>query len=328
MEERVEKLCSACCQNDLATVTRLLQKYPKLVHKYTSPKKTVSKGTCIHAASHNGHLQIVKFLLDKGADVNCSTYQVRRTPLHVSANNGHTHVVQYLLEHGANVNAKDDCGYTPLLLGAGNGDLAVVKCLVEHGADMNDVTRPWGKSALIACALQDHPEVAKYLLEQGADVEGGKEEYGYSALHVGAYYGNLEVVKNLVAHGADVLQWCAEGTTPLHTSVTHETVEVLDYLLDFCITPAEVNTPNNEGLSALDLASQSNFEYRYRCRKVLEAKLANGPGQPWSLKHLSRRAIRQALLKLPRSDAIRWVEESNFSKLELPQALIDYLKYK
>ena len=45
----------------------------------------------------NGHLEVVKFLLDRGADVNAdNNYAVRR-----ASANGHLEVVKFLLENGA-----------------------------------------------------------------------------------------------------------------------------------------------------------------------------------------------------------------------------------
>jgi hypothetical protein len=60
------------------------------------------------------------------------------TPLHLAAEMGHLPVVQYLCEQGANKEAENDLGRTPLLCAVQYGKkglLPVVQCLCEQGAN-------------------------------------------------------------------------------------------------------------------------------------------------------------------------------------------------
>ena len=71
-----------------------------------------------------------------------------KTPLHLAAVNGHLDVVQYLVEQGANKEATDDCNKTPLFVAAKGGHLEVVQYLVEQGVnkdatDADTRTRCW-----------------------------------------------------------------------------------------------------------------------------------------------------------------------------------------
>jgi ankyrin repeat protein len=72
-------------------------------------------------ASSNGHIDVVKLLLEHGADVKAIGMSLRHfsssfhsqlkvdesnnTALHMASSNGHTNVVKLLLEHGADVKA-------------------------------------------------------------------------------------------------------------------------------------------------------------------------------------------------------------------------------
>lgn len=57
--------------------------------------------TALHEAALNGHLPVVKFLLEQGADIDHAALN-GDTPLHDSAENGHVDVVAFLLQAGAN----------------------------------------------------------------------------------------------------------------------------------------------------------------------------------------------------------------------------------
>ena len=92
----------------------------------------------LHIASKNGRLDIVKKLINKGADVNANN-NVNETPLHDASKNGHLEVVRELIYEGANVNDKNDNNKTPLYLASKNGHLEVVKILVKNGAFLNEL---------------------------------------------------------------------------------------------------------------------------------------------------------------------------------------------
>ena len=54
-------------------------------------------------ASHEGHLEVVKFLIASGVSVN-EFDNIGWTPLHVAIKNGHLEVVKFLIESGGSVN--------------------------------------------------------------------------------------------------------------------------------------------------------------------------------------------------------------------------------
>ncbi|KAH7143367.1 hypothetical protein DER46DRAFT_456391, partial [Fusarium sp. MPI-SDFR-AT-0072] len=82
----------------------------------------------------NGHSEVVKMLLEKGADTAATTND-GRTPLFVASSNGRNKVVKMLLEKGADTAATTNDGWTSLLEAASNGRSKVVKMLLEKGAD-------------------------------------------------------------------------------------------------------------------------------------------------------------------------------------------------
>jgi len=91
--------------------------------------------TAIHVAAAKGHDVVVRLLLDKGADVDNSSY---RRPILVAAEQGHKSTVELLLDRGAILNgpASRFEQSPPVLLVSGlHGHAEIVNMLLERGAD-------------------------------------------------------------------------------------------------------------------------------------------------------------------------------------------------
>ncbi len=95
-------------------------------------------GTALAGASRHGHLQVIKILLAKGADVNAKG-EYERTALSEASGSGHLEIVKLLLAKGADVNAKDDSGWTALMFAASDGNVEIVQALLDKGPDINHV---------------------------------------------------------------------------------------------------------------------------------------------------------------------------------------------
>jgi ankyrin repeat protein len=137
--------------------------------------------TALQYAAREGNLEIVKLLMEKGADVNRGAVlawaiaglerRTRREPGQElvklprdEENARQAEVIRYLVEHGADVNAG-----TPLHSAVRAGDLEIVRLLVEHGADINATNGRSKITALMRAAQYAPPEVVQYLLDHGAD---------------------------------------------------------------------------------------------------------------------------------------------------------------
>jgi len=61
-----------------------------------------------------GHLQVVTYLLNKGADPNIPQDKTLETPLFVASQKGHLEIIQVLLHHGANPHLKNESNQLPI----------------------------------------------------------------------------------------------------------------------------------------------------------------------------------------------------------------------
>lgn len=122
--------------------------------------------TALWEATWKNYEHIVKFLVEKGASVNCPDYQ-QRTPLHEAAYYGHLNLVEYLLEKGAELEATDSFGQTPLFRAVDAGRHDVVKFLTYKGAKTNKVDSDHCTVQHLA-SFQGFPCMSDWLLYHGS----------------------------------------------------------------------------------------------------------------------------------------------------------------
>ena len=121
------------------------------------------------------------------------------TPLHWAAHYGLRDVVKLLVDKGAEPDKKDLQGRTPLQWAKRSPeklDKDLVKLLLERGDEPGD----W--ELLKWAAEKGHKEVVQLLLDRGAKYNKA-DEYGLTPLHVAASNGHREVVQILMDRGAD-----------------------------------------------------------------------------------------------------------------------------
>ncbi len=90
----------------------------------------------LHTAAREGHYNVVRLLLDRGADVNAFT-MMHWSVLHLATFNGREEITRLLLERGADVHAQNDMGRTPFQVVTKNTkkeNPMLAQMLSEHGA--------------------------------------------------------------------------------------------------------------------------------------------------------------------------------------------------
>ncbi|XP_022247672.1 ankyrin repeat domain-containing protein 17-like isoform X2 [Limulus polyphemus] len=219
-EFKESALTLACYKGHLEMVRFLLEAGADQEHK------TDEMHTALMEASMDGHVEVAKLLLDSGAQVNMPADSFE-SPLTLAACGGHVELATLLLERGANIEEVNDEGYTPLMEAAREGHEEMVALLLSQGADINAQTEETQETALTLACCGGFLEVAEFLIKAGADIELGAS----TPLMEAAQEGHLELVRYLINAGANVNAQTGTGDTALTYACENGHTDVADLLL-------------------------------------------------------------------------------------------------
>ena len=130
----------------------------------------------LHYAAFYGQIEIARYLITAGADLNAVTLSEGSSYFNMTAMDivlsihKHDLVIILLLEAGAVVSPPLNGNDHPIHIAAKNGKLDIVKRLVKSCRDFINVTDSKNQTPLLWAASRGHDEAVKFLIEQGADV--------------------------------------------------------------------------------------------------------------------------------------------------------------
>lgn len=191
------------------------------------------------------------------------------TPLISACKTGNADIVKLLLNDGANINKVDNfTDQSPLFATLHNSKenrFSLAKYLIEQGADIYAVQ---GEKTILFETLyvskndeektiEEGFELFKFFLQHGIELSVNNNYE--SVLTYAARYRNYNVVKYLIENGYfDVDSRDPSGNTALITAVRYERVSIVELLLEL---GANQSLLDNDGKTAMDYAlSCQNFE--------------------------------------------------------------------
>ncbi len=129
----------------------------------------------------NGHLDVLKFLLQEGARIDLKSTHSGKTALMRAAQYGHAQIVRLLIEKGADVDSRSTgSGKTALIRACQHGHYEIAKLLLERGAHVNPIDKS-GKTALDYCIERDSQDLVDLLNRWGGASAVGRLNLAHEA---------------------------------------------------------------------------------------------------------------------------------------------------
>ncbi|KAJ7421484.1 E3 ubiquitin-protein ligase MIB2 [Willisornis vidua] len=244
-------ICAAL--NNTAKVRELLQKYPdKASFEHILRVDAKNQGrTALQIASYQGHLEVVKTLLQAHANVNLRDDE-GDTALHYAAFGNQAEVARVLIGKGASADLLNNAKCTALYVAVSQGFTEVVRALCELNCDVN-LPDSQGDTPLHYAITLDYKVVIEILTEVpniDFTVQNGQ---GFNLLHYSALKGNKLAIKKILARARQLVDSKKEdGFTALHLAALNNHMEVAEILIKE--GRCDVNLKNNRNQTPLHLA--------------------------------------------------------------------------
>ena len=247
-----------------------------------------SSATPLIIAARQNHVEVVKYLLQKGANIFLTAGPNKKNALHIASQYGSVEAIEMLLSYNLSPDSRDGEGNTPLACAAAFGQIESVNCLLKHEAnpllkskdgrsllhfaaasgnviiietmlskdlDIDSREKIEGLTPLMVSIANKKLEAAKYLLEKGADKSLKTTPGKLPLLSIASVAGSIAAVEMLLSHGCNIDARDSEGNTPLMHATRLGNTEVVEYLLAQGANPLLRNTSD---LGLLHLAALSD----------------------------------------------------------------------
>jgi len=204
----------AAVKGDIDRVRELIDEDPSLVNRVNEYNSYYPGcGSALKNAAAAGHMDIVKLLLDRGADPNLPEEGIAPLghALYSAVYNGHHEIASLLLKRGANPDAPVESSADAVWIAIRSGDLKMLKLLASHGATWQI---PIGEEAalsydeVVATGLRRSVEVLGYFGDVGTAAELFESDSSlandHAALTAAASNGHEEFVRLMLRHQPDL----------------------------------------------------------------------------------------------------------------------------
>lgn len=217
--------------------------------------------TALTLACCGGFLEVADYLLKNGADLEIGA----STPLMEAAQEGHLELVRFLLENRANVHAQTQTGDTALTYACENGHTDVAEVLLYYGAELEHESEG-GRTPLMKACRAGHICTIKFLINKGADVNRQSTSNDHTPLSLACAGGHQAVVELLLKSGADPFHKLKDNSTMLIEASKGGHIGVVQMLLDYpnsMIPPMTMRRPADSQPIAIHCPDDSHLDSKW-----------------------------------------------------------------
>jgi ankyrin repeat protein len=255
----------AALKGDLERVRRLIDRDPDLLNQNSGTRTGYGgNGTPLANAASGGHMDIVKFLLNRGADPNVSLEHMapHGAPLYKAVTNDDYEMAKLLLEHGAHPNQPMESSADTVWIAIRDRNVRILELLASHGAEWdipsdlgllltyNRIAKTGLKRPMKILAYYNDLATATPLLEADPSLADDAEALTYAAERGHEKFVRLllrhspgtakrvlvakprAMAELLFAHGMDPNRPNWMRSTPLHHFASHGDIENAAFYID------------------------------------------------------------------------------------------------
>ncbi|KAL9616300.1 MAG: hypothetical protein Q9160_008813 [Pyrenula sp. 1 TL-2023] len=242
-------------------------------------------GTVLAAASAHGHVEMVRFLIEVGADLNqilsehefpSKSQQKAPKSLKIKSQNEKPNPIGILRSYEQKSFRKPSGRHgTALQAAAFAESVVVIRLLLDHGAHVNAPAGHFG-TALQCASICGNIEIVDLLLDRGASPNLSGGLYG-NPLQAAAFNGHPSVLQRLIKAGSDInLKGGYFGYSVVAAAASHN-LKCLQILID---AGAGINSTSENAGCALRAASRRTL------REANRLKTPDLRRRPWAHKEI------------------------------------------
>ena len=228
-----------------------VQVVKSLIERGADPSLMDKKGwNSLHVAANGGDADIIDLIHTQVPNIESKTGD-GCTPLMIAAFNSKLHAVKWFLEKGATVTREDNSGANALHFAAEGGDTDIIDLIHTHLLNIESKTSQ-GRTPLMMAARGGKLQAVKWFLEKGATVNCD-DNNGRNTLHFAAEGGDTDIIDLIHTRLPNVDSKTNEGYTPLMVAAFNGKLPVVKWFLE---KGATVTLKDKAGWNMLHFAAQ------------------------------------------------------------------------
>ena len=245
----------------LAIINNETEKAKELIKESEVDARDTYGWTALMYASENGHMEIVKLLLEKGADISIRSrkgYRKGYTALLIAAEKGNANIIEILLNAGADINERINFilkfkGKSAVEIAHKRGHEKLLELLILRGADLTNLKETIIENLIINKIKIGDMSSCLLIMNNYKVNYKYKDKDDNTFLHHAALVDNKELLKEFIKRGCNISLRNINGFTALVIALQKGYIDLVKLLID---KGANVNDKEGNGMTTLIIASK------------------------------------------------------------------------